>query len=630
MPYTADIATNYASSTMAGGNGGRGTALQPTDTTLYLATGQGALFPQPANGSTFRIQIGTSEIAICTGRATDTLTITRGAEGTTAITAPVGTTVQLAITAASFSDLWTALNSGRLFIVTDNAYGAKGDGVTDDTSAIQAAITACQNAGSGIVFLPPTSNYYLISSTLNVTSDNVQIVGAGWASQIQAKTTFSGSYMIYVQGGGGFRYGFKMQDIFLNCNSVSGLGGINLESTYHCVLDHVRVRYMGGVGIHVNGIGGKFGAYNTIHDCTVTDGVGATAMGLNTNNSEWLTISDCSFVTFTTAGQYGVNINNLNCSVVGCRFDNCDTALWLSFASRNVVTGCQFDRGYTRFINLRGCQGTVISNCSFNTRSGTGTEMIYVNDPNNQGNSIINCAVEPQTTWTNFVNESGNTGGPGNIYAGNAVCNLKIVCVTGKAANNPQLNPLQQLHTPTAAPTLSAVGSGGTLTAGTYQVEITYVNAFGETAPTTASSQAISGTQNLQINAPPQMGNAYGWYAYVTQAGGAIFTRQQAAGAPSQFGKNLILAANPTSTGANPPGANTTAGFAQPAVPSSTTAYRNAFGVDCTVYIAGGTVTAIIVGNTATGLTSGAFRVPAYQTISITYSVAPTWVWYGE
>ena len=41
-------------------------------------------------------------------------------------------------------------------------------------------------------------------------------------------------------------------------------------------------------------------------------------------------------------------------------------------------------------------------------------------------------------------------------------------------------------------------------------------------------------------------------------------------------------------------------------------------------------ITAIAIGGQATGLTTGAFRVPAGQSITLTYSVAPTWVWFGD
>lgn len=69
---------------------------------------------------------------------------------------------------------------------------------------------------------------------------------------------------------------------------------------------------------------------------------------------------------------------------------------------------------------------------------------------------------------------------------------------------------------------------------------------------------------------------------------------------------------------------------AQPAVPASTVAQTNTTGVDCMVYVAGGTVSAIAVGGTSTGLTSGAFHVLAGETITLTYTGAPTWQWFGE
>lgn len=55
-------------------------------------------------------------------------------------------------------------------------FGAVGDGVTNDTAAIQAAIDHVSLA-RGSVFFPPGT--YLISSTLNITSNGVVLFGAG-------------------------------------------------------------------------------------------------------------------------------------------------------------------------------------------------------------------------------------------------------------------------------------------------------------------------------------------------------------------------------------------------------------------------------------------------------------------
>jgi hypothetical protein len=58
----------------------------------------------------------------------------------------------------------TGLNAW--FNVKDKAYGAKGDGTTDDTAAVQACINACSAAGGGSVYAPPGS--YLINGSSGV------------------------------------------------------------------------------------------------------------------------------------------------------------------------------------------------------------------------------------------------------------------------------------------------------------------------------------------------------------------------------------------------------------------------------------------------------------------------------
>lgn len=57
------------------------------------------------------------------------------------------------------------------------SYGAVGNGVADDTAAIQATITKVASLGGGIVYVPPGT--YFLSAALTITSNNVHIVGAG-------------------------------------------------------------------------------------------------------------------------------------------------------------------------------------------------------------------------------------------------------------------------------------------------------------------------------------------------------------------------------------------------------------------------------------------------------------------
>src|SRR6185503_10386739 len=163
MTTTPDQFTNYATSTVAGGAGGIGSNLAAGDTTLFVQAGDGAKYPSAAP---FMLQLGNAspfELSKCTARSGDVLTLLRAQEGTSAQTFAVGVTVEQVASAGNLANLWTA--SPQVFNVL--GYGAKGDGATDDTTAIQAAITACQNAGGGTVYLP--TGKYLVSAPLAVT-----------------------------------------------------------------------------------------------------------------------------------------------------------------------------------------------------------------------------------------------------------------------------------------------------------------------------------------------------------------------------------------------------------------------------------------------------------------------------
>jgi hypothetical protein len=78
-----------------------------------------------------------------------------------------------------------------------------------------------------------------------------------------------------------------------------------------------------------------------------------------------------------------------------------------------------------------------------------------------------------------------------------------------------------------------------------------------------------------------------------------------------------------------------TSGFANgpgvvvaPAVPATTVALPNPFPFDATVYVNGGTVSAVTIDGFAPGPVSGPFMLPFGKEIVLTYTVAPTWVWY--
>ncbi len=67
-------------------------------------------------------------------------------------------------------------------------------------------------------------------------------------------------------------------------------------------------------------------------------------------------------------------------------------------------------------------------------------------------------------------------------------------------------------------PKTSTNSAGGTLEAGEYKIEITYVTVSGEGLPTVPKTVTTSGpTSTITIESPPAAYGATGWYAYVTK-----------------------------------------------------------------------------------------------------------------
>lgn len=66
--------------------------------------------------------------------------------------------------------------------VSVTVFGATGDGVTDDTDAVQDTIDYVSDAGGGIVYFPPGT--YILSQSLDLGADDVHLVGEGASSRL--------------------------------------------------------------------------------------------------------------------------------------------------------------------------------------------------------------------------------------------------------------------------------------------------------------------------------------------------------------------------------------------------------------------------------------------------------------
>ena len=154
-------------------------SLTVVDTTLNFTTGHGARFPVVASPNVMYCCILNSgnvleEIKITAHTSgSDSATIVRGAGGTTAKAWSAGDRIEARVS----STVLYALAKDYVS-VKDPAFGAVGDGVTDDSTAIAAAITAVKAAGGGVVRFP--SGVYKCNITITGERVRLQVDNFGY------------------------------------------------------------------------------------------------------------------------------------------------------------------------------------------------------------------------------------------------------------------------------------------------------------------------------------------------------------------------------------------------------------------------------------------------------------------
>jgi hypothetical protein len=117
-------------------------------TSMTLTTGEGALFPNPTGSEYFYATLidtsGNLEIVKCTTRATDVLTVVRGAESTTAQAWSAGDRIEVRITAGGLMDTVAAAAA----VVASTAADAASAAADAASTAADAASTAADAAST--------------------------------------------------------------------------------------------------------------------------------------------------------------------------------------------------------------------------------------------------------------------------------------------------------------------------------------------------------------------------------------------------------------------------------------------------------------------------------------------------
>ena len=404
------------------------------------------------------------EIIKVTAYSGNTVTATRGVDGTVGQAWTAGSIVELRLNAQAIADIIAAGGGGSFLQIANNLsdvasaiaslnnlqyldsltgavarglnpklsdwisvkdFGAVGDGVTDDTAAIQACINVTKNK---VVYFP--SGTYLISSALNINpaSTGQDFRGSSIANSI-IKTNSPTAHILNIVGSTTVPY--TVVDLTLT-SSVTKTAGSHIITTLTSSGFIQRVHFDNyltaftdndntgnirdcifsnpvpttGVGIDLTGAAG--GVY--IESCLWEQVVSQPKAGIQIHYCGNVIINDCGVIT------QGIGLNVIPVSgtaasaiyVNNSFFDECLTGIAFNPSGTGLVQFCKFENCWTCGSETGVQNGVILGNALSANVFGTTFINHTSNTNNNNGVEIKSSAVDTTFIGGNFANNVGD------------------------------------------------------------------------------------------------------------------------------------------------------------------------------------------------------------------------------
>jgi hypothetical protein len=190
--------------------------------------------------------------------------------------------------------------------ITPQDYGATGNGTTDDTAAIQAALNAASTNGSTVLF---PAGSYLITSPLSVSVTGTVVAGVGWGSQILFDGNVAATALTSATG-----IRFHARDLRITQTNTSHFGtALDISNSTSGVYERLLIDHSGTGVSALTGIkiGGSGCFYNQVRDCRIFYGGTASTGIAISNGANSNVIDNCRFIpSGDVTGSSGIYITN--------------------------------------------------------------------------------------------------------------------------------------------------------------------------------------------------------------------------------------------------------------------------------------------------------------------------------
>lgn len=287
-----------------------------------------------------------------------------------------------------FEGVVTGVERSVMPAVNVKAYGAAGDGTTDDTAAIRAAIAAVPESGGTVVF---PIGVYVITSTIDLgVRAGLRLAGSGRPGHSAGLGT-SGAHLLYSGTGycltwataavSAVFYGVTIENLHIAGATTAPAGGIYLGNSAGCLIANVTLSDFHHAGTTGTGIrigldaGDSSGSqYNTVRDVQIA----ACDIGIDVHDSNGVRIIGGTIegiMAAPPAGTVGVRfgLTGDTCSMLGTVVQGFDILVDIqSFNNSCIGVRCEaFNTAYKIGNHCNGIIGGTISNY-INGSGGTG------------------------------------------------------------------------------------------------------------------------------------------------------------------------------------------------------------------------------------------------------------------
>jgi hypothetical protein len=348
--------------------------------------------------------------------------------------------------------------AGSFFNVLD--YGAAADGTTDDTPAIQAAISNATTYGGGIVLFP--AGTYYVAGTITISGIGIHLQGVGATTSVLLAPSAGNIDTIVFSGvdSGAIR------DLKISSRSPRGSGrSIFLEQTANMSIERVNMDQQ-FIGIQIDG-----GYCHRVHQCFIAISASGTGIFIGSTYPQNDTYLDNIFVTggsssyhIQKSGAVWMNACDSILSTCGliidppeglgvtfCFFSNC---AWDSTTSHCVYISAA-GSGYVNGLTFVNCWSASASSgdCVVVAGNVNGCEFVghrFLNNPAGNGLWVSGA----KYVHADACVATGITHGSGYCFTGNA---------TNFAVRNCHAGPYGG---PGATPPMPGNAWGVTVTAG--------------------------------------------------------------------------------------------------------------------------------------------------------------------